>query len=186
MTQATTHSLQTFGFMTVVELPSLGAAEALVTTVAVSGVASGCNAASLIGDELVFQIVGEMGMRKASVSDLTPSPEMWGPATDVYYSMEVSPVNADVYATVTNFVDAGEVQILDVTGTLISSFQAGSIPGGMAFDVRTVVGMTHLDMSEGRVVGEFDLMGRVWAQGNKGIKIETMSDQTTRVSYVAE
>ena len=169
-----------------VELPSLGAAEALVTTVAVSGVASGCNAASLIGDELVFQIVGEMGMRKASVSDLTPSPEMWGPATDVYYSMEVSPVNADVYATVTNFVDAGEVQILDVTGTLISSFQAGSIPGGMAFDVRTVVGMTHLDMSEGRVVGEFDLMGRVWAQGNKGIKIETMSDQTTRVSYVAE
>ena len=46
--------------------------------------------------------------------------------------------------------------------------------------------MTHLDMSEGRVVGEFDLMGRVWAQGNKGIKIETMSDQTTRVSYVAE
>ena len=170
-----------------VELPSLGAAEALVTTVAVSGVASGCNAASLIGDELVFQIVGEMGMRKASVSDLTPSPEMWGPATDVYYSMEVSPLNADVYATVTNFVDAGEVQILDVTGTLISSFQAGSIPGGMAFDVRTVVGMTHLDMFEGsRVVGEFDLMGRVWAQGNKGIKIETMSDQTTRVSYVAE
>jgi len=170
-----------------VELPSLGAAEALVNTITVAGVSSGCNAASLIGDELVFQIEDEIGMRKASVSDLTPSPEMWGPATDVYYSMAVSPVNGDVYATVTNFIDEAEVQILDVAGTLISSFQAGAIPSGMAFDVRTVVGITHLDMFEvSRVVGEFDLMGRVWANGNKGVKIETMSDQTTRVSYVAE
>ena len=170
-----------------VELPSLGAAEVIVNTLTVAGVSSGCNAASLIGDELVFQIEEEIGMRKASVSDLTPAAEMWGPATDVYYRMAVSPVNGNVYATVTNFIDEAEVQILDVTGTLISSFQAGAIPGGMAFDVRTVVGMTHLDMFEGsRVVGEFDLMGRVWAQGNKGIKIETMSDQTTRVSYVAE
>ena len=170
-----------------VELPSLGAAEALVNTMTVAGVSSGCNAASLIGDELVFQIEDEIGMRKASVSDLTPSPEMWGPATDVYYSMAVNPVNGDVYATVTNFIDEAEVQILDVAGTLISSFQAGAIPSGMAFDVRTVVGITHLDMFEvSRVVGEFDLMGRVWANGNKGVKIETMSDQTTRVSYVAE
>jgi len=170
-----------------VELPSLGAAEVIVNTLTVAGVSSGCNAASLIGDELVFQIEEEIGMRKASVSDLTPLAEMWGPATDVYYSMEVSPVNGDVYATVTNFIDEAEVQILDVAGTLISSFQAGAIPGGMAFDVRTVVGITHLDMFEGsRVVGEYDLMGRVWAKGNKGVKIETMSDQTTRVSYVAE
>jgi hypothetical protein len=170
-----------------VELPSLGASESLVTTMTVAGVSSACNAAALIGDELVFQIENETGMRKASVSDLTLSPEMWGPATDVYYSMAVNPVNGNVYATVTNFVDAAEVQILDVSGNLISSFQAGAIPGGMAFDVRTVVGMTDLDMFEGsRVVGEYDLMGRVWAQGNKGVKIETMSDQTTRVSYVAE
>jgi len=170
-----------------VELPSLGAAEVIVNTLTVAGVSSGCNAASLIGDELVFQIEEEIGMRKASVSDLTPAAEMWGPATDVYYSMEVSPVNGDVYASVTNFIDEAEVQILDVAGTLISSFQAGAIPGGMAFDVRTVVGITHLDMFEGsRVVGEYDLMGRVWAKGNKGVKIETMSDQTTRVSYVAE
>ena len=170
-----------------VELPSLGAAEALVNTITVAGVSSGCNAASLIGDELVFQIEDEIGMRKASVSDLTPAAEMWGPATDVYYSMAVSPVNGDVYATVTNFIDEAEVQILDVAGTLISSFQAGAIPGGMAFDVRTVVGITHFDLFEGsRVVGEYDLMGRVWANGNKGVKIETMSNQTTRVSYVAE
>jgi hypothetical protein len=170
-----------------VELPSLGAAEASVNTMTVAGVSSGCNAASLIGDELVFQIEDEIGMRKASISDLTPAAEMWGPATDVYYSMAVSPVNGDVYATVTNFIDEAEVQILDVDGTLISSFQAGAIPGGMAFDVRTVVGITHLDMFEvSRVVGEYDLMGRVWAKGNKGVKIETMSDQTTRVSYVAE
>jgi hypothetical protein len=170
-----------------VELPSLGASEALVATMTVAGVSSGCNAATLIGDELVFQIENETGMRKASVSDLTLATDTWGPATDVYYSMAVNPVNGNVYATVTNFVDAAEVQILDVGGTLISSFQAGSIPGGMAFDVRTVVGMTDLDMFAGsRVVGEYDLMGRVWAKGNKGVKIETMSDQTTRVIYVAE
>ena len=170
-----------------VELPSLGSAEAVVNTITVAGVSSGCNAATLLGDELVFQIGNETGMRKVSISDLTPSPEMWGPATDVYYSMAVNPVNGNVYATVTNFVDAAEVQILDIEGTLISTFQAGAIPGGMAFDVRTVVGMTDLDMFEGsRVVGEYDLMGRVWTQGNTGLKIETMSDQTTRVRYVAE
>ena len=41
---------------------------------------------------------------------------MWGPATDVYYCMEVSPFNVDVYASFTNFVDEAEVQILDNYG----------------------------------------------------------------------
>jgi DNA-binding beta-propeller fold protein YncE len=138
-------------------------------------------------DEIVFQIVGEPGMRKAFVSDLTPSSEVWGPATDIYYSMAVSPVNGDVYATVTNFDNEGEVQILNSEGTLISTFQAGSIPGGIAFDVRTVVGVVDLEMGgENMVVGEFDLMGRVWAKGNIGVKLEKMSDGTTIVIYVAE
>lgn len=170
-----------------VELPSLGASLAAVNTMTVAGVSSGCNAASLIGDELVFQIVNEAGMRRASVFDLTPSSEMWGPATDVYYSMEVSPVNGDVYATVTNFVGDAEVQILDAFGTLISSFQAGAIPGGIAFDVRSVVGISDLEVVDGSfLVGEYDLMGRIWSPGSRGVKLETRSDGTTRAIYIAE
>jgi DNA-binding beta-propeller fold protein YncE len=170
-----------------IELPSLGGEEPSVNTMMVTGVSSGCNAASLMGDKIVFQIVGELGMRKVFVSDLIPSSEFWGPATDVYYSMAVSPVNGDVYATVTNFDNEGEVQILNSEGTLISTFQAGSIPGGIAFDVRTVVGIVDLEMGgENMVVGEFDLMGRVWAKGNIGVKLEKMSDGTTIVIYVAE
>ena len=170
-----------------VELPSLGATEALVNTMLVDGVASGCNAASIIGDELVFQIADEMGLRKASVLDLSLSAEIWGPATDVYYRMEVSPVNGYVYASVTNFVDEAEVQILDDDGTLISSFQAGTIPGAMAFDVRSVVGINDFNLiEESQIIGEYDLMGRVWSNGNKGFKIEIRSDGANRVVYEAE
>lgn len=170
-----------------VELTSLGAEASSITTTIVDGVASGCNAAAIMGEEIVFQISGEQGMRKASTLDLSSSASTWGPATDTYYRMAVNPVNGDVYATVTNFFDTAEVQILNSTGTLLTSFDAGTVPGGIAFDIRTVVGVDQVEMTNrGDVVGEFDLMGRVWSKGNKGLKIERFSNGTTRAIYVSE
>ncbi len=96
-------------------------------------------------------------------------------------------LNGNVYATVTNFFDMGEVVILDASGLLISSFEAGTIPGGIAFDIRTVVSVDQLEMTDnGRAVGEYDVMGRVWSEGNRGLKIERFSNGTTRAIYVAE
>ena len=170
-----------------VELTSLGAETATITTTLVDGVASGCNAAAIMGDEIVYQISSEFGMRKASTLDLSPSSSTWGPAVDSYYRMALNPLNGNVYATVTNFYDMGEVAILDASGLLISSFEAGTIPGGIAFDIRTVVSVDQLEMTDnGRAVGEYDVMGRVWSEGNRGLKIERFSNGTTRAIYVAE
>jgi hypothetical protein len=169
-----------------IELPALGASEVSVNTVMVDGVSAGCNASAVLGDEILFQIGSEMGMRKASVTDLTPVEGMWGPATDNYYRMAVEPVSGYVYATVSNFLDAGAVHILDSEGSFIESFVTQSIPGGIAFDVRTtnsVCGPVH--GAELKVVGEFDAMGRVWSQGNRGFKIERLSNGKVNKTYVA-
>ena len=111
-----------------------------VNTLSVEGVSAGCNAAAVLGDELLFQINSELGMRKANAVDLSPSSVTWGPASDVYYKMATNPLNSDVFATVTSFSASslGQVQILDSNGNLLSSFTAGAVPGGIAFDVRAV------------------------------------------------
>ena len=118
----------------------LGQSSSDVNTLYVEGVSAGCNAAAVLGDELLFQINSELGMRKANTVDLSPSSETWGPASDVYYKMATNPLNSDVYATVTSFSASslGQVQILDSNGNLLSSFTAGAVPGGIAFDIRTV------------------------------------------------
>jgi hypothetical protein len=163
-----------------VELPSLGAETTTVNTMMVVGVTAGCNAAAILGDEIVFQISDELGMRKASVSTLTPATNTWGPATDTYYRMSVSSVNGDVYATVTNFFDTSEVQILNASGEYISSFEAGIVPGGIAFDVRNVTGIECPEIStEVNVVGGFDVIGRVWSKGGRGLKLEKLSNGET-------
>ena len=169
-----------------IELPALGASEANVNTVMVEGVAAGCNAAAVLGEDILFQIGSEMGMRKASVTDLTPVDGVWGPATDNYYRMAVEPVSGNVYATVSNFFDTGEVHILDSEGNFIESFTTASVPGGVAFDVREISSVGGLEMDlEGQVVGEFDLMGRVWSKGNKGFKIERLSNGKINKIYIA-
>ena len=116
---------------------SLGAEESAVATQYVVGVSAGCNAASVLGEELVFQVNTEMGMRKANVGDLAPVEGTWGPGSDIYYRMAVNPLNSDVYATVTSFSAdaAGVVQILNSEGALVSSFEAGNVPGVIAFDI---------------------------------------------------
>ena len=152
----------------------------------VEGVAAGCNAAAVLGEEILFQIGSEMGMRKASVTDLTPVDGVWGPATDNYYRMAVEPVSGNVYATVSNFFDAGEVHILDSEGNFIESFTTASVPGGVAFDVREISSVSGVEMDlEGQVIGEFDAMGRLWSKGNKGFKIERLSNGKVNKVYIA-
>lgn len=169
-----------------VELPALGASEASVNTVMVEGVSAGCNAAAVMGDEILFQIGSEMGMRKALVSDLSAVEGTWGPATSEYYRMAVDTLNGNVYATVTNFFDQGEVQILDAEGDVVSAFVAGSIPGAIAFDYREIVSVCGPEVEvEGQVVGEFDAMGKVWSKGNRGFKIERLSNGRVNKTYVA-
>ena len=157
-----------------VDLEQLGSEENSLNTEFVDGVVAGCNAASVIGDELIFQVSGEMGMRKALASDLSPVEEMWGPAEDNYYRMSVNPLNGEVYATVTNFSadELGEVHIINSEGQLLGSFEAGEVPGSIAFDIRSVESVFDLDqMENSKIIGEFDLLGRPWVEGNRGVKI---------------
>ena len=168
-----------------VELPSLGAESTSVNTMMVGGVTAGCNAAAILGEELVFQISEELGMRKASVFTLIPATNTWGPATDTYYRMSVDPVNGYVYATSTNFFDTSEVQILNESGEHISSFEAGIVPGGIAFDVRNVMEIDCPEIStEVNVDGEFDILGRIWSKGGRGLKLEKLSNGKTVKSIV--
>ena len=161
-----------------VDLVSLGAEESAVATQFVDGVSAGCNAASVLGEELVFQVSTEMGMRKANVGDLALVEGTWGPGSDIYYRMAVNPLNSDVYATVTSFsADAvGVVQILNSEGALISSFEAGNVPGGIAFDIRSVESVGGIVVTEATIVGEFDLVGKPWMQGSRGVKVTRYSN----------
>ncbi len=171
-----------------VDFEQLGSEENSVTTEFVDGVSAGCNAAAVIGDELIFQVSGEMGMRQALASDLSPVEEMWGPAEDNYYRMSVNPLNGEVYATVTNFSadELGEVHIINSDGQLLGSFEAGEVPGSIAFDIRSVESVFDLaQMENSKIIGEFDLLGRPWVEGNRGVKVTKMSDGSVVKVYEA-
>ena len=92
--------------------------------------------------------------------------------------MAVNPLNSDVYATVTSFsADAvGVVQILNSEGALVSSFEAGNVPGGIAFDIRSVESVGGIVGTEATIVGEFDLVGKPWMQGSRGVKVTRYSN----------
>lgn len=171
-----------------VDLEGLGAEENGVSTQYVEGVAAGCNAAAVLGEELVFQISGEMGMRKAATNDLSPVEGMWGPAEDNYYRMAVNPLNGDVYATTTLFSAdmLGEIHVINSEGVMVSSFEAGEVPGGIAFDIRTIQSVEGVGEEEVVVLGEYDLLGKVWSKGNRGLKIQMLSNGEVRKIYVAQ
>jgi len=171
-----------------VDLVGLGAEENGVSTQYVEGVAAGCNAAAVLGEKLVFQISGEMGLRKANISDLSPVEGMWGPAEDNYYRMAVNPMNGDVYATSTLFSAdmLGEVHIINSEGVLINSFDAGEVPGAIAFDIRTIQSVVGINNDEAVVIGEYDMLGKVWSTGNRGMKVQMLSNGDVRKIYVAQ
>ena len=116
-----------------------------------------------------------MGMRKANVGDLALVEGTWGPGIDIYYRMAGNPLNSDVYATVTSFsADAvGVVQILNSEGC--ASFEAGNVPGGIAFDIRSVESVGGIVGTEATIVGEFDLVGKPWMQGSREVKVTRYS-----------
>lgn len=171
-----------------VDLVGLGATEDEVVTQFVDGVAAGCNAAAVLGEELVFQVSGEMGLRKAATNDLSPVEGVWGPAENNYYRMAVNPLNGDVYATVTNFSadEQGEVHIINSEGQMIGSFEAEEVPGSIAFDIRSVESVGDVDQTlNSQIVGEFDLLGRPWQKGSRGVKVRKMSDGSVVKTYEA-
>ena len=170
-----------------VDLVDLGAESDTVSTQFVEGVAAGCNAAAILGDEILFQVSAELGMRRAATLDLTPVEGAWGPAELSYYRMATDPINGDVYATATNFAaeTSGIVHILNGAGELVNTFEAGEVPGGIAFDVRLIQSVDEFGLDQNTIIGEYDLMGREWIEGSRGIKLAKMSDGSVVKSYEA-
>ena len=80
----------------------------------------------------------------------------------------------------------GEVHIINSEGVLINSFDAGEVPGAIAFDIRTIQSVVGINNDKTVVIGEYDMLGKVWSTGNRGMKVQMLSNGDVRKIYVAQ
>lgn len=163
-------------------LSRLDVASGDVLTTVVDASASGCMAASLVGDKLAFQVSGESEVRTALLEDLSPAMPLL--ATSIgFYAMEEDPLSGQIYASETDWFSYGQVHIFAPDGAELASFNAGISPVAMAMDIRSV---NHIAGPEARlsskVTRSWDVTGRELTGGGQaaGVVIEGMEDGSTR------
>ena len=82
--------------------------------------------------------------------------------------------------------DRGEIHIINSEGQIIGSFTAEEVPGSIAFDIRSVESVGDVDPTlNSQIIGEFDLLGRPWQEGSRGVKVRKMADGSVIKTYEA-
>ena len=100
---------------------------------------SGCSGSVLYATNIYFQTSGEKQIGVFNTQNLT----VWDSLqiNQAVYGMGIDPVNASMYAGVTDYVSYGKIFIYDIYGAAIDSFDVGISPGTFAFDVLSSVGI---------------------------------------------
>lgn len=99
-------------------------------------VTAGCNAAALVGeDRIAFQISGETHLRQADVNTLEEEENLILSGAS-YYAMATDPTTGVIYASHTDWVSYGQVEMYGVDGMFLGSFDCGVSPGNLAMEIR--------------------------------------------------
>jgi hypothetical protein len=99
-------------------------------------VTAGCNAAALVGeDRIAFQISGETHLRQADVNTLEEEENLILSGAS-YYAMATDPTTGVIYASHTDWVSYGQVEMYGADGMFLGSFDCGVSPGNLAMEIR--------------------------------------------------
>jgi hypothetical protein len=85
----------------------------------------------------------------------------------------------------TDFVTAGQVDVLDVDGAVLASVSTGIAPGKIVMQpTLTAIGETADDPASKREVkAEFDVLGRPCLEGAPGLRVVLFTDGTSEMRY---
>lgn len=150
-----------------------------VNTALVSEANAGCLAAVFTENELRYQITGEGIVRSTLISEPSES-QNWLSDSEEYYGMALDPISNNLFASVTDYVSFGFVEIRNDSGILLSQFDCGVSPGVICLDIRTSSGLNALLPQSEVPAGCYDLSGRVIEKSNNaaGVKIHSDGSKT--------
>lgn len=150
----------------------------MVLTISLPEVTAGCNAAALVGeDRIAFQISGETHLRQADVNTLEEEENlMLNGAT--YYAMATDPTTGVIYASHTDWVSYGQVEMFAADGMFLGSFDCGVSPGNLAMEIReTTSDICPDDMKASQEwvpVAAWDLSGKCLETQVSGVRPWTL------------
>ncbi|MFN3940521.1 MAG: YncE family protein, partial [Chitinophagales bacterium] len=106
-----------------------------VSTTNLLNVTSGCGTSSYFNGEIYYQ-----DFLSTSISRFNPVAETITGEMELgnsFYGLAFDPLSNIMYASVTDYFSYGKVNVYDLDGSLLNTFDVGVSPGNIAFDVRT-------------------------------------------------
>tara|TARA_B100001250_G_scaffold85875_1_gene70991 strand:- start:21419 stop:22618 length:1200 start_codon:yes stop_codon:yes gene_type:complete len=142
-------------------ISQLGLLTNSVTTINLSA-PTGCGTSCLRGNKINYQISGDTILQEWDLS-LLPNTGTPLPINQGFYNLSYDFTNNLLYASKTDYVSSGNINIYDVNNSLISSFICGVSPGKIVFDTRstnTAISEQNLDNYHQSINQYYDILGR--------------------------
>ena len=139
-----------------------------VVTKNISAAPTGCGTSCLRSGKIVYQISQdvklfqwdpELGQEEDNSSEIG--------SFDNFYELAEDQINQKFYASSTDYVNYGNIQIYDENYNLESTFTTGISPGTIVFDVRQLVSLEELGVPNlTNQSSIFDVLGREYKAGD--------------------
>ena len=133
-----------------------------VSTTNLAAAATGCGTSCLRDNKINYQIDGDSVLNEWNLSTLpnTGSPL---PINQGFYDLSHDPINNLLYASITDYVTSGSINIYDQNNFLAYTFECGISPGTIVFDIRNVTTSIYesISVDSYRDGITYDLSGRI-------------------------
>ena len=134
-----------------------------VTTTNLAAAPTGCGTSCLRDNKINYQIDGDSVLNEWNLSTLpnTGSPL---PINQGFYDLSHDPINNLLYASITDYVTSGSINIYDQNNFLAYTFECGISPGTIVFDIRNLTTSIYESVSSESYNREgviYDLSGRI-------------------------
>lgn len=139
-----------------------------VVTKNISATPTGCGTSCLRAGKIVYQISQDVKLFQWNPElgeDEDNSSEIG--SFDNFYELAEDQINQKFYASSTDYITYGNIQIYDENYNLESTFTAGISPGTIVFDVRQSVSLEELEIPNFTNQSSiFDVLGREYKAGD--------------------
>jgi len=129
------------------------------STINISDVSTGCGTSCLRGDRLNFQLSMDTVLYEWNPVSFEDSGVDLG-LQESFYELSFDETNNYLYASSTDYVTYGKVNVYDENNSLISQFDCGVSPGTIVFDIRNNTSITDYLTSEKESKSYYDMSGR--------------------------
>jgi len=129
------------------------------STINISDVSTGCGTSCLRGDRLNFQLSMDTVLYEWNPVSFEDSGVDLG-LQESFYELSFDETNNYLYASSTDYVTYGKVNVYDENNSLISQFDCGVSPGTIVFDIRNNTSITDYLTSEKESKSYYDMFGR--------------------------